>query len=191
MVNGEKMSKSLGNFFTLRDLEAQGRSGREIRYVLMGTHYRKKLNFTFPAMDGAKIAYERLGEALLRHKGANAAIPQEKLVAYMKEFTDYVTDDLNIPGALGTLWTMLKETPSNAVYEAALKMDEVFGLQLAQIQPQVKQIEVPQDVKDLAERRLAAKQAKDWAAADALRAEITAKGYAVKDTKDGYTIEKL
>ncbi|MBQ1942612.1 MAG: cysteine--tRNA ligase, partial [Clostridia bacterium] len=74
---------------------------------------------------------------------------------------------------------------------AALKMDEVFGLQLAQIVPQVKEIEVPADVKELAERRYAAKKNKDWAAADALRAEITAKGYAVKDTKDGYTVEKL
>ena len=190
-VDGGKMSKKLGNTYTVSQLSDMGYSPMAFRYFCLNTHYRKKLNFTFPAMDGAKIAYERLGEALLRHKGANGTLAQEKLDAYMKEFTDYVTDDLNIPGALGTLWTMLKEAPSNAVYQAALKMDEVFGLQLAQIVPQVKEIEVPADVKELAERRYAAKKNKDWAAADALRAEITAKGYAVKDTKDGYTVEKL
>ncbi len=189
-VDGGKMSKKLGNTYTISQLDEMGYSPMAFRYFCLNTHYRKKLNFTFPAMDGAKIAYERLCEAVFRHKDGTAQMDAEKLAAYEKEFKEYIADDLNIPGALGVLWTMVKESPANEIYALALKMDEVFGLRLQEYVPAVKQVEVPVEITALCEARIAAKKDKNYALADSLRAEITAKGYLVKDTKDGYTIEK-
>ena len=190
-VDGGKMSKKLGNTYTVADLEKMGYSPLCFRYFCLNTHYRKKLNFTFAAMDGAKIAYERLLEAVYRHKNGTNAVSPETIAKYHEEFRSFITDDLNIPGALGVLWTMLKEPASRAVYDEALKMDEVFGLSLKDYVPEKKEEAVPEEVKALAEARLAAKMEKNYALSDELRAKITEKGYTVKDTKEGYTLEKI
>ena len=190
-VDGGKMSKKLGNTYTVADLEKMGYSPLCFRYFCLNTHYRKKLNFTFAAMDGAKIAYERLLEAVYRHKNGTNAVSPETIAKYHEEFRSFITDDLNIPGALGVLWTMLKEPASRAVYDEALKMDEVFGLSLKDYVPEKKEEAVPEEVNALAEARLAAKMEKNYALSDELRAKITEKGYTVKDTKEGYTLEKI
>ncbi len=192
LVDNGKMSKSLGNVYTVSDLERKGYLALDFRYFCLNAHYRKKLNFTFEGMDAAHTSYERLKNALYQHRESTDATAQEVLDGYRKDFADAVADDLNIPLALGVLWTMVKEKRSKDIYALALEMDKVFGLSLDKVTaPQDEEAEpVPAEIITLAEARYEAKRSKDFARADALRAEIAAKGYAVTDTKEGYTVRK-
>lgn len=188
LVDGGKMSKSLGNTYTVAQLEEKGYSPMAFRYFCLNTHYRKKLNFTFEGMDAAKTAYERLCALILKHKNSAALLGEEKLNGYKKEFEEDVSDDLNVPSALGVLWNMLKELPSKDVYETALDFDRVFGLGFKNLKEESKTESVPSEIIAIAEKMQAARKIKDYASADALRAEISEKGYIVKNTKDGYEI---
>lgn len=187
LVDGGKMSKSLGNTYTIEQLEKMGYSPMVFRYFCLNAHYRKKLNFTFETMDSAKISYERLCQAILKHKNASDNLDEEKLNKYIEEFNEDVADDLNIPSALGVLWTMLKEPASKNVYETALKFDKVFGLSLDLVKEE--KAEIPQDIIDKAEKMQLARKEKDYATADAIRNELASLGYVVKNTKDGYEID--
>ena len=111
------------------------------------------------------------------------------LAEYRQKFEEAICDDLNVPLALGILWTMLRLDKSRDVYDLALTFDKVFGLNLDKIKQEKVQIEVPQQVLALAETRKMARQSKNWAESDRLRDEIAALGYAIKDTANGYEIE--
>ena len=188
LVDGGKMSKSLGNTYTIDQLIEKGYSPMVFRFFCLNAHYRKKLNFTFETMDGAKVSYERLCATLLKHKNSNATTDKEVLDKYKKEFKEDIADDLNVPSALGVLFTMLKEPASKDIYELALDFDRVFGLDFDKIQ-EVKS-DIPSEIIEKAEQMQAARKEKNWAVADALRAELTELGYVIKNTKDGYEIEK-
>ena len=191
LVNNGKMSKSLGNTYRISQLEEMGYSAMDFRYFCLNAHYRKKLNFTFEGMDGAKVSYARLLSALYDHKISNATTDPTVLAKYKKEFCDAIDDDINIPMALGVLWKMVKEPKSKDVYAMALDFDKVLGLSLDQAAPmQSEQESAPQDVVDLAEQRKQAKADKNYALADSLREQIAQKGYAILDTKDGYKLNK-
>ena len=188
LVDGGKMSKSLGNTYTIEQLEGMGYEPMVFRLFCLNAHYRKKLNFTFETMDATKTSYERLCQQVLKHKNATENLDEEKLNAYIKEFNEAVSDDLNIPSALGVLYTMLKEPASKNVYETALLFDKVFGLSLDKIKEQ--KAEVPAEITQKAEKMQQARKEKDYATADAIRNELASLGYIVKNTKDGYEIEK-
>ena len=192
LVNNGKMSKKLGNTYTLDDLEKKGYSPMCFRLFCLNTHYRKKLNFTFEGMDAAKTSYERLKAQILKHKASPAPTDKAVLDKYFAEFEREITDDLNIPGALGVLFTMLKEKPSKDIYDLAVKMDAVFGLGFADMKEEAPAAaeNVPEEIKAIAEERFAARQAKDWAKSDELRNKLSELGYSVKDAKDGYTLTK-
>jgi len=191
LVNNGKMSKSLGNTYTISQLEEMGYPAVVFRYFCLNAHYRKKLNFTFEGMDASKISYARLLNALYLHKMSQEKTPQEVLDKYKKDFEDAINDDLNLPLALGVLWTMLKEKKSKDIYALALDFDKVFGLNLKDAKPDDSQDEdVPQEILKLAQERFEAKKAKDFAKADALRADIKAKGYSILDSKDGFKVVK-
>lgn len=191
LVDGGKMSKSLGNTYTIAQLADMGYAPLSFRYFCLNTHYRKKLNFTFEGLNAAQTAYNRLLNALYEHKASAAATSPEILEKYRNDFQDAIDDDINLPLALGILWTMIKEKPSKDIYALALEFDKVFGLDLAKAKPAEKPpIEVPDDVKKIADERFEARKAKNWAESDRLRGELAALGYAVLDTKDGYTLEK-
>ena len=190
LVNNGKMSKSLGNTYTIDQLMEMGYQPEVFRYFCLNAHYRKKLNFTFEGMDAAKVAYERLCAQLIKHKNADEdGVDTE---GYYKAFKEAVSDDLNIPLALGVLWTMLKNKPGKNVYKTALKMDEVFGLSLDKVKEEEKPTSeaIPSEVTALCEERMNAKKAKNYGLADELRAKITALGYKVTDVPGGYTVEK-
>ena len=126
------------------------------------------------------------------HRVGKAHVADEVLAKYKQEFDEAINDDINVPLALGVLWTLLKEPKSNDVYKLVLEMDKMLGLSLdkAQLAPVVEEkVEAPEDVIALCEKRLEAKRAKDYATADALRAEIAAKGFEVIDSKDGYSLK--
>ena len=191
MVDGGKMSKSLGNVYTISDLEKKGYLPLDFRYFCLNAHYRKKLNFTFEGMDAAHTSYERLRNLLYVHKMSATATDKAILDDLYKRFKDAVEDDMNIPFALGVLWEAVKLPKSKDIYKLALEFDKVLGLSLDKVTaPAPEKIDVPAEIAALAEKRFAAKKEKNWAEADRLRAEIAEKGYVIKDSKDGYTIEK-
>ena len=190
LVNNGKMSKKLGNTYLVSQLEEMGYSPMCFRYFCLNTHYRKKLNFSFEGMDGAKTAYARLCALVAKHREGENDVSDEKLAAYRKEFEEDVTDDLNVPGAMGVLWTMLKEPASRKIYALALEMDKVFGLKLDEAKAEEVKEEFPAEITAIANERAAARAAKDWGKSDELRAKLDELGYAVKDTKEGYTLTR-
>ena len=191
MVDGGKMSKSLGNVYTVSDLEKKGYLPLDFRYFCLNAHYRKKLNFTFEGMDAAHTSYERLRNALYAHKMSAAPTDPAVIEELAKKFRSAVEDDMNIPYALGVLWDAVKLPKSKDVYKLALDFDKVLGLSLDKVTaPAPEKIDVPEDIAALARARFAAKKEKNWVEADRLRAEIAEKGYVIKDTKEGYVIEK-
>lgn len=187
LVDGGKMSKSLGNTYTISQLQERGYSPMAFRYFCLNAHYRKKLNFTFETLDSAQVSYDRLLVTLQAHKASVAKTEQSVLEKYKTEFKEAIEDDLNVPKALGILHTMTKEAKSIDIYNLAQEFDKVFGLMLDS-EPQKEKIDVPQEVIDLANQRLDARQNKQWAKSDELRAKIEEKGYTVKDTAGGFEI---
>lgn len=192
LVEGEKMSKSKGNFFTARDLFAKGHEPAAVRLELVKTHYRANANFTEQGLkDSARIVerWRRFAEA-----GAAAAAPGERPESFLREFAAALHDDLNIAGALGALNAWINRTPSptRADAEAMRLADETLGvLSLERAAAQQTDIGVfvgvepsPEVEAMLAERR-DAKKAKDFARADAIRAELGARGLAIKDVAGG------
>lgn len=193
LVDGGKMSKSLGNTYTVAQLSERGYAPLAFRYFCLNAHYRKKLNFTFEGLDAAAVSYSRLLENLYKHKVSAAKTDEAVLKRFDDEFAAAVDDDLNIPLALGVLWTMLKEPASKDVYALAQKFDKVLGLSLDKvIAPAAPTADdAPQEVRSVADERLAARKNKDWSKSDELRDKITQMGYTVTDTKDGYALKKL
>ena len=192
-VNGEKMSKSLGNFFTLRDLLDKGWKGREIRYVLVNAHYRQGLNFAFSALEDARRALERIDRCV---DALAARANDEPAPAFAQEALDALTaavnDDLNTPKAFAALFELVRHvnasgTCSKAVLDVFRKMDSVLGVVFF---GKAEKAEVPAEVQALLDARAAARAAKNWAESDRLRDEIAAAGWAVKDSKDGQTVTK-
>ncbi len=192
LVDGGKMSKSLSNTYTIKELEQRGFEGLDFRFFCLNAQYRKKLNFTFEALKAAKIARERLGAQLLEHKDAPASANPKLLQDYKDKFMDAVNDDLNIPLALGILFTMLKEPKSKDIYNLAIYMDGIFGLRLDKVSAaEAKVQDIPQEVLRLAEARFTAKKEQNFALADSLRQQINELGYAVMDSKEGYKLAKM
>jgi cysteinyl-tRNA synthetase len=193
-VNGEKMSKSAGNFFTLRDLIEKGYTGREIRYVLVNAHYRTGLNFAFSALDDARKSLDRIDravDALTSRLDPSEAAPAFVAKA-LEDFKAAVSDDLNIPKAFAALFDLVRETNASesrspAVLDAFKRMDEVLGVIFF---GRKEKEEIPSSIAALLEQRAAARQAKDWALSDKLRDEIAAQGWLVKDSKEGQTCTK-
>ena len=194
-VDGGKMSKSLGNTYTVDYLLERGYRPLALRYLMLNAHYRKKLNFTFEGLDSAQVSYLRLLDLCYKHKNSAVKTSEEVLTRYREQFVEAINDDLNVPLALGVLWTLLKEPSSRDVYALALEFDKVLGLSLDKPEPLKEEsaasVEVPDEVAELVKKRAAARSAKDWAESDRLRDEIASLGYKVIDTKDGAKVEKL
>ncbi|MBR1747949.1 MAG: cysteine--tRNA ligase [Clostridia bacterium] len=193
LVDGGKMSKSLGNVYTIAQLKEMGYDPLDFRFFCLNAHYRKKLNFTFEGMNAAKAGREKINAAVWAHKNGTETVPQEKLDEYKKQFVDAINDDLNIPLALGVLFSLIKEPRSKDVYKLILDFDKVFGLSLDKVTApaeKAEKIDLPADVQKLVDERTEAKKNRDFAKADALRAQISEMGYEVKDTKDGLVVTK-
>ncbi len=192
LVDNGKMSKSLGNTYTIAQLEQMGYSPMVFRYFCLNAHYRKKLNFTFDGMDSAKVSYERLCAILRSHSYGLALVDEGTLKEFKDEFDAAINDDINIPMALGVLWKMTKLPLCSDVYKLALQMDKVLGLSLDKAEEYLNSLEqdIPEEVVALAEERKQAKLDKNWAKADELRGKITALGYSILDSKEGYELKK-
>jgi len=197
LVNGEKMSKSAGNFFTIRDLLAKGFTGREIRYALGTVHYRLPLNFTFEGLNAARQTLTRLTEWADRLQKTSGGTPASASGKLLSDFLAALDNDLNISEALGFVFQTLRET-NGLMDRNQLPTEKAAGLlgdwkQIEKILglPAISMEQTPADVAALAEERLGARKAKDWKKSDELRAAIQAKGWTVKDAPDGYKLTRL
>lgn len=188
LVNNGKMSKSLGNTYTISNLEDMGYSPLDFRYFCLNAHYRKKLNFTFTGLDAAKVARARLNALLYAHKISDSRTDSAIISKYKKEFENAILDDINIPLALGILWTMVKEEKSVDIYNLSLTMDNVLGLSLDMVSDNSKdddKLDIPTEINELLIKRNEAKANKNYALADSIRDTIVSKGFNIKDTKEG------
>ncbi len=201
-VNGEKMSKSAGNFFTLRDLLEKGWSGREIRYVLVNAHYRQGLNFAFTALEDARKSLERIDrcvDALAAAANGDASGETPDWAAKcLDDFSAAVNDDLNTPKAFAALFELVRHanaqlqgglSPAQAasVLDVFKRMDSVLGVIFF---GKAAKAEVPAEIQALLDQRAEARKAKNWAESDRLRDAIAAAGWLVKDSKDGQSVTK-
>ena len=189
LVDNGKMSKSLNNIYTIKQLGEMGYEPLAYKFFVLNSNYGKKINFTFDSLKAAQVSLDNLRKLIAEHKSGNSKLPKSKIDEYKQQFTEAINDNLNTPLALGILFTMLKsEEKSSDVYNLALEFDKVFGLRLDEISES--KPDIPNEVKDLADRRWQAKLSRDWATADALRVQISALGYEIKDSKDNYEIIK-
>ena len=206
MVNGTKMSKSLGNFYTLRDLAAKGWRGREIRWALVGAHYRKKLNFTLDALAQARETLGKFDALFDRLKGIAAPGDGSEAAAAVEtakeSFAAALADDLNVAPALAAAFELtraanrladagrLTQAGAEKILACFRDFDRVIGCFAVDA---VRESEaIPADVTALAEARAAARKAKNFAESDRLRDELTSRGYSVKDVPGGgWELKKL
>lgn len=196
-VNDAKMAKSKGNFYKLADLENEGISPLAFRYWLLTSHYRSQINFTIEAVKGAQTAFIRFIETFIRLQDISAGHEYEHVHKaleprdYKKDFLEKVNDDFNTPEALALAWELIKDHTVEAKEKVILLMDfdKVLGLGLHAV-VNIQKEEIPTEVTVLAEAREKARENKDWEMADAIRKEITDRGYDVNDTDKGFTLKK-
>ena len=187
-VNGGKMSKSLNNLYTLRDLEKRGYSPLVYKMFNFSSLYRKKINFTFEALESSKVALKRLKEGYTNHLNGNDNINENVIEKFKQEFLEAINDDLNMPQAMSVVWNVVKyEKKSKKLAEVLLDFDKVLGLKIDEKDEE--KIELPEEIKKLVEQRKQARQDKNWTLSDELRDKIVSLGYNIKDTKDGMKIE--
>ncbi len=197
LLTGGKMSKSLGNILSLDDLAARSVSPLSFRYWLLTAHYRSSVNFTWEAVEGAQQALIRLCRHLFGHRmSKDVETPKSKASQYIEMFRERINDDLDTPGALATLWHMVKDdsVPIEEKRETLLDFDRVLGLGLAEYTDELLALsgahvvpieKLPLDVRQLLSERDAARASKNWVQADALRAVIHSHGYTIEDMSEG------
>ncbi|NLF25048.1 MAG: cysteine--tRNA ligase [Deltaproteobacteria bacterium] len=195
MQNQEKMSKSKGGFMILDDLIQHSYEPACYRMLLLGSHYRSHLNFSWEAMDNAKRNLEKLKNLVLSLKEetlkSGQAAAQDPDSDSLDQFRNAICDDLNTPQALAHMWKIAadKDLSSAQRLGLLLTMDRVFGLGMDTWEAGSE--EIPAEVQDLATRRDAARREKNWAEADRLRQEISALGYLVEDSAQGAVLKKM
>ena len=203
IVDHKKMSKSLGNFYTLRDLLDKGFTGPQVRYLLLQTHYKTQLNFTFAGLEGAESSLERLNgciQRLYEITTQGSAHKIEPLIqdSFMK-FVEALGDDLNISVALSVVFDFVREVntlcdlgkineeSAKYILELMKKFDSVLGV----LSFEKKEESIPLELQQAFDRRLQARLEKNWKLADELRDFIYQKGYLLEDTPNGVRLKKL
>ena len=200
VVDGKKMSKSVGNFYTLKNLLDRGYTGREIRYELISTHYRQALNFTFSSLDANRASLKRLDEFYLKLNDISKNCNPGDLPSWAKracnKFSEHMDDDMNISGALSALYEMVHEgnillnkdkitkEQASAIIQFWINIDKVLGFMLPDNE------EIPREITELCEKRLLARNEKRWDDSDKIRDQIQDLGWIIKDEKDRYKIRK-
>jgi cysteinyl-tRNA synthetase len=198
LVNGEKMSKSKGNALRVYDIEKQGFDPLALRYLYMQTHYRQEMNFTFPALEAAQNALNRLRETISNYEDPTpepGPWPKEVVEEYKTKFHTALSDDLNMPQALAVVWEVIKSDYAGGQKAATLlEFDEVLGFNLAEWRKEHRKImiaEIPNEVREFVTARQELRKNRQFAMADQLRNKIRKLGYDVQDTKNGIEIKKL
>ena len=201
LVDHKKMSKSLGNFYTVRDLLGKGYSGRQIRYILLSTHYRTQLNFTLEGLDGAGASVQRILDFEQRLKTIQNLNSFDLAVPVMKKcidhFTKALSDDLNISVALSALFEAIREInvlcdmgkvsqlDAKEILADLNRLDQVLGILSLE-----EEEEIPSHLLEALDKRMKARAEKNWALADQYRDLIAAEGYKIEDSPSGVRLKK-
>ena len=193
-VDGGKMSKSLGNTYTLDQLQEKGIEPLAYKMFCYTAHYRTKLNFTFEGALSTQKALNRLREGYLTHSQNDEKIDEEEIKEYKQRFLDAVNDDLNMPLAMGIVWEVVRNNKKSKQFaELLLEFDRILGLDLENSKKYLEEqekVELPKEILELVEQRKIARGNKDWAESDRILDLLKEKGYTVKDTKEGQIIEQ-
>lgn len=188
-VDGNKMSKSTGNIYTIEDIIKKGFDPLALRYLFLQTHYRQEMNFTWDSLQSAQAAYKRLIEEVASLRQPKGGVP-----AYEEKFKEAINDDLNMAMALAIVWELIKSDYSDSdKAESLLKMDQVLGLDLEHAKEKRKllKIVVPPEVQKLIEERNGLRNNGSFTQADHIRNKIKKLGYNIKDTDKGVLVEKI
>jgi len=204
LIEGKRMAKSLGNYYTVRDLTARGYDPKAIRYLLLATHYRQQVNFTFEGLEAAKNTLDRLTNfvrRLLEAEGKRSGDKLEPLIGRVQsDFETAMDDDLSISEALASLFDFIRDVnilldenslskdEAQKIYNLMVKFDNVLGV-IGEIKKEEK---LPREAEELILKREEARRAKDWKTADAIRQQLKGMGILVEDTSQGvkWRIEK-
>lgn len=202
LVEGKKMSKSLGNFFRLDDLLEKGAKPNEVRFALIGAHYRKQLNFTLDSLHAASEALKKLlkaERALADLAGADEAPSYEELCGLEEKglFENAwagLNEDLNTQRAIGAMFGALRRVQNEpdplTQWKGLHFMLQALGIELPEMEDEVV-VEAPAEIQELAAQRWEARTNKDWAKSDELRDTLKELGWVVKDGSDGYSLEQI
>jgi cysteinyl-tRNA synthetase len=204
LVDGAKMSKSKGNFYRLQNIKDKGFDPMHLRLLFLSSHYRKNVDFSWPALEQARANFERIAEWIeklknIASKDTRSITPAKLIIAerLLPEFKSAMDDDLNTPLALSQLYEFmtisnrkiskhaLGHTEAKEILESFEKMNKVFGLRFSE-----NETEIPKDVKKLADDRSTARKNKDFKKADELRKEIEKMGFEIEDLEDSYKLKK-
>ena len=180
-VDGGKMSKSLGNVYTVSTLIEKGINPLAFKLFCFSSHYRNNINFTFEGIEATNKAYVRLKDGYNKHKEGKEYVSEDIINEFKTKFEEAINDDLNMPMAMGIVWDVIKySSKSKKLSQLLEKFDEVLGLKIDEIDKN--SIDLPGEIKELIEQRKSARENKEW--------EIIVLGYLVKDTKNGMEVEK-
>ena len=175
-VNGGKMSKSLGNVYTISQLQEKGIEPLAFKLFCYTAHYRTKLNFTFEGAMSSQKALNRLREGYIKHKAGTKKIDNSIKDEYKEQFLRAINDDLNMPLAMSIVWEVARnDCKSKELADLMLEFDKVLGLDLINSENYIKgqsDIEIPNEIKELLEKRKVAREEKNWALSDEIRDKI-------------------
>ena len=192
LIDGGKMSKSLGNVYLLKDIEEKGYDPLVYRLLCYTCSYRNKLNFTWEGIESTSKSLARLRNGYQQNKAGKDDLNEEdrkELDRLETEFHKAINDDMNMPLAMSYVWEVIKyNKKSPEIANLLLKFDTVLGIKIDK--EEKNEIKIPEEVLELVEKRKKARQEKNWTESDRLRDEIQKLGYSVKDTKDGVDILK-
>ena len=201
LVDHKKMSKSLGNFYTLRDLVEKGYEGRHIRYLLLQTHYRTQLNFTFRALEAARASLERIDDFIARLKTLTTDLEIESTTGILKQaeemFCIHLADDINISAALSVVFELIRQVhtlcdqhkvsskEAKKIFAFLQKIDAVLGCLF------VEEERIPEELQEALRLRQYARREKNWKLADSYRDKIQLRGYCIEDSPQGPRLKKM
>ena len=191
LINGGKMSKSLGNVYLLKDIINKGFNPLTYKLFTYSSHYRNKLNFTWEGIESSEKALERLKNGYKLHLNGTDDVEDDIINDYEEKFHKAINDDLNMPLAMSIVWEVVRyQKKSSKLAKLLLKFDGVLGLKIDEDDNNIKDLEVPEEILKLVEERKVARENKNWEESDRLRDVINEKGYIIKDTKNGMEISK-
>ncbi|MEK6872715.1 MAG: cysteine--tRNA ligase [Nanoarchaeota archaeon] len=182
IVDGKKMSKSLGNCYNIRDLVQMGYNPPDLRYFYLTGNYRSQLNFTFDNLKNSQNSLERLKNIIKELKN-DKKINKE----YLKKFENAMDNDLDTVNALQVLWSLIRDDKAEGKIRTIKKIDSIFGLDLLKKE----KIIIPNKIMKLVKERELVRKEKNWFLADSLREKIRKFGYKTDDTKDGTRVSKI
>jgi cysteinyl-tRNA synthetase len=189
LVDGGKMSKSLGNIYTIEDLKKKGFEPLAYRLFCFNAHYGNKLNFTWDGLKSAQNSLDRLREGVIAHLKGQEKINEDEISELKNEFTEAINDDLNVPKAMAVVWNIVKDSRKSKQFrDLLLDFDRVLGLDLNKIEE--KEEVFDDEIMELVQKRQEARANKDWKLSDEIRDGLKAKGIVVEDTPQGPKVKK-